>query len=129
MTGIKWHLINNWEGHGFRSHTFAARVPGGALIKTTERFLAAVDLRQEIGAGADDLEHITSALVFVPGLCVTKETAASYAELSRLEAVKPSTTVTFKATRTDPELDAEDLEPKPSNRWAGLSARFRKLGI
>ena len=156
--GIRWHLVNRWEGHGFRSHTFAATLPNGVLVKTTERYLG-------VGAStADELEHITTALAFVPDLeAVDPSDSGEYAALivqepkldpnfyrpdpepdldvTNLGDTEPtkihsrlnpdgSLTMTVDAGRIDPELDAGDFEPQGSRRGTLAAALERlKLGF
>lgn len=134
MKGIKWHLVNRWEGHGFRSHTFAAQLPSGALVKTTERYLAAA------ADGGEDLEHITTALTYVPGLEVQSvEDSGEYPALVELEqpAERMELDPRFYRPRIelDPELDGAHLEPQGSRRGIlirqleRLKLGFRNLGV
>ena len=118
MKGIKWHLINHWTGHGFTSHTFAASLPNGALIKTTERTKDA--------KAPDHLEHVTTALTFVPELEVDPADSGEFAalELSPRPLKMELDPRFYRPPRIelDPELDPEHLEPQGPNVWAPLAA-------
>lgn len=112
MKGIKWHLVNNWEGAGFRSHTFVAQLPNGALVKTTERYLAGATG----GDQADDLEHITSALVFVPDLKVERvDDSGEYAAL-KLEPEPERMALDPRFYRPRIELDEDGRHFVPDGR-------------
>lgn len=70
--GIRWILVNNWNGEGFRTRTFGANLPTGVLFRTVDRFDQADVNKPNFGA-----IEIVTALEFVPSIRILADDAPS----------------------------------------------------